>query len=35
MQASQETHEGEIVGIENDYVHVKILLKEACQNREQ
>ncbi|NLE64275.1 MAG: SoxR reducing system RseC family protein [Bacteroidales bacterium] len=32
MQASQETHEGEIVGIDNDYVHVKILLKEACQN---
>ena len=32
MPASQETHEGEIIGIDNHYVHVKILLNEACQN---
>jgi positive regulator of sigma E activity len=32
MIASQETHEGEIVGVYDTYVHVKILLNEACQN---
>lgn len=32
MPASQETHEGEIVSIDKEYIHVKILLKEACQN---